>query len=47
VERLIGQTLGQNKIVEQTGKGDGTRFLFNAYQPGLERYVAILVATQP
>jgi Tol biopolymer transport system component/tRNA A-37 threonylcarbamoyl transferase component Bud32 len=42
VESLIGQTLGQYQIVEQVGKG-GMATVFKAYQPGLDRYVAIKV----
>lgn len=42
VKTLIGQTLGQYQIVEQIGKG-GMATVFKAYQPGLDRYVAIKV----
>lgn len=48
---LIGQTLGQYRIVEQIGQG-GMASVFKAYQPGLERHVALkvlppYVASQP
>jgi len=39
---LIGQTLGKYQIVEQVGKG-GMATVFKAYQPGLDRYVAVKV----
>ena len=42
METLIGQTLGQYQIVEQIGKG-GMATVFKAYQPGLDRYVAVKV----
>lgn len=42
MKTLIGQTLGQYQIVEQIGKG-GMATVFKAYQPGLDRYVAIKV----
>ncbi len=42
MQELIGQTLGQYRIVEQLGKG-GMATVFKAYQPSLDRYVAIKV----
>ncbi len=42
MDTLIGQTLGQYQIVEQIGKG-GMATVFKAYQPGLDRYVAIKI----
>jgi tRNA A-37 threonylcarbamoyl transferase component Bud32 len=42
MEGLIGQNLGQYRIVEQIGSG-GMAAVFKAYQPGLNRYVAIKV----
>jgi hypothetical protein len=42
VESLIGRTLGKYQIVEQVGKG-GMATVFKAFQPGLDRYVAVKV----
>jgi serine/threonine protein kinase len=39
---LIGQTLGQYRIIEQLGKG-GMATVYKAYQPSLDRYVAIKI----
>jgi serine/threonine protein kinase len=37
---LVGETLGKYRIVEQVGSG-GMASVFKAYQPGLDRFVAI------
>ena len=39
---LVGQTLGQYRIIEPIGAG-GMASVFKAYQPGLDRDVAIKV----
>jgi len=38
----IGQTLGQYRIIEQIGQG-GMATVYRAYQPSLDRYVAIKI----
>lgn len=42
MQGLIGQTLGGYRIISQIGKG-GMATVFKAYQPSLDRYVAIKV----
>lgn len=42
MESLIGQTLGQYQLVEQIGKG-GMATVYKAFQPALNRYVAVKV----
>ena len=42
MSELIGRTLGQYRIVEQIGEG-GMAAVYKAYQPSLNRYVAIKV----
>ena len=42
MDSLLGQTLGQYQIIDQIGAG-GMSSVFKAYQPGLERYVAVKV----
>ena len=39
---LIGRTLGPYRVVDQIGEG-GMATIFRAYQPGLDRYVALKV----
>jgi len=42
MQELIGQRLGQYQIVEMIGQG-GMAAVFKAWQPGLERWVAVKV----
>lgn len=42
INSLVGKTLGQFRIVEQIGAG-GMATVFKAYQPVLDRYVAVKV----
>jgi predicted Ser/Thr protein kinase len=42
MSKLIGQTVGQYQIVEHLGKG-GMAEVYKAYQPSLDRYVAIKI----
>ena len=42
MDNLIGQTLGQYEIKEKIGQG-GMAWVFKAYQPGLDRFVAVKV----
>ncbi len=42
MESMLGQTLGQYQLVEQIGKG-GMATVYKAYQPSLERYVAVKI----
>ncbi|GAB4433902.1 MAG: hypothetical protein Kow0031_15540 [Anaerolineae bacterium] len=42
MEPLIGKTLGQYQLVEQIGQG-GMATVYKAYQPGLDRYVAVKI----
>ena len=51
MESLVGRTMGQYQIIEEIGVG-GMASVFKAYQPGLDRYVALkilppLYAQQP
>ena len=43
-DSLIGQTLGQYQIVDEIGRG-GMGAVYKAWQPALQRYVAIKVLT--
>jgi serine/threonine protein kinase len=42
MSKLIGRTLGQYQIIEQIGQG-GMATVFKAYQPNLDRHVALKV----
>ncbi len=42
---LVGQTLGAYRIIEQIGRG-GMATVYKAYEPALDRYVAIKVLPQ-
>jgi serine/threonine protein kinase len=42
VDDLIGRTIGTNQIVELLGEG-GMACLYKAYQPAMDRYVAVKI----
>jgi serine/threonine protein kinase len=42
MDSMIGQTLGQYQLVQQIGKG-GMATVYKAYQPALDRYVAVKI----
>jgi serine/threonine protein kinase len=42
MQDLIGKTIGQYQIIEQIGKG-GMATIFKAFQPAIDRYVAVKV----
>jgi serine/threonine protein kinase len=46
MSKPIGRTLGQYQIIEQIGQG-GMATVFKAYQPNLDRHVALKVLLRP
>ncbi len=42
LDKMIGRTIGGYRIIEQIG-GGGASTVYKAYQPGLDRYVALKV----
>src|SRR5687768_4275693 len=42
MKNLVGKTLGKYRVVSRLGRG-GMAEVYKAYQPGLDRYVAIKV----
>ena len=42
---LVGRTLGPYRVVEQIGRG-GMAVVYKAYEPALDRYVAVKVLPQ-
>ena len=45
MQELIGKTIGQYQIVEKIGQG-GMAAVYRAFQPSMNRYVAIKVLSQ-
>lgn len=45
MSELIGKTIGQYQIIEQIGMG-GMATVFKAYQPAIDRYVAVKILPQ-